>query len=313
MNEFQQVNIAPVADGREQFISRLSLLSRKAVKKVTSIRARSLYRDAAWMREYQALIARPNPPAPAGSSVSISHSSLPSATALPHSSSSTADKSGKKRRTLWWDFHRSPPLRSHRLPPVWRDLSWTMKIEQCVRGMKERGPVLAFSLNLRDDIEAEAKKQDQPVDWIFRRVVRRLQAELKRKDLALVLVGEETDRYPRRLHIHGFMQVKDRDEAKSIRRALRQAGGPWDAVRQHQAHTKADPDSGWTGYLSKELWRTSKWMRRLENARSCPLQQGRPVRMSRAATHAGQGFYVGVRNVLIAAGARVIGAKHFQE
>jgi hypothetical protein len=41
------------------------------------------------------------------------------------------------------------------------------------------------------------------------------------------------------------------DQLANARKALRLAGGEWAEVRQHQAHTQANPDDGWLTYLCK--------------------------------------------------------------
>ena len=58
----------------------------------------------------------------------------------------------------------------------------------------------------------------------------------------------------RGLHLHGELSASI-DEAEAVRKALRLAGGEWKKTRQHQAHTKVDPDAGWIGYVLKDdVW-----------------------------------------------------------
>jgi hypothetical protein len=80
-----------------------------------------------------------------------------------------------------------------------------------------------------------------------------------------VYVVLEEDR--QRLHVHGEIQI-GADEAAPARKALRKAGGEWKEVRQHQAHTDADPDQGWPSYIGKEFYKYRPWARRFyEKAR----------------------------------------------
>jgi hypothetical protein len=68
------------------------------------------------------------------------------------------------------------------------------------------------------------------------------------------LFVSEEDAITRRLHLHGELRI-EAGEAALARKALRLAGGEWEDVRQYQAHTESDPDTGWAGYMSKEFWR----------------------------------------------------------
>lgn len=164
----------------------------------------------------------------------------------------------------WWEgTYKSEAGRAHRFPAQWRDTSDLLRVLYFHLAMRELGPVHSFSLNLRPDIEARARLQDSPVSWIQKRVVRHLEAALSRP-LAVYVVLEE-DR--QRLHVHGEIQI-GADEAAPARKALRKAGGEWKQVRQHQAHTDADPDQGWPSYLGKQFYKYQPWARQFyERAR----------------------------------------------
>jgi predicted O-linked N-acetylglucosamine transferase (SPINDLY family) len=74
-----------------------------------------------------------------------------------------------------------------------------------------------------------------------------------------------------RLHIHMVLAIPFEDDPrklatklKQIRAALRGAGGDWPkGARRSQVKMKPDPDEGWVGYLSKEFWKTTRFMREL--------------------------------------------------
>lgn len=164
----------------------------------------------------------------------------------------------------WWEgTYSSEAGRAHRFPAQWRDTSDLLRVLYFHLAMRELGPVHSFSLNLRPDIEARARLQDSPVSWIQKRVVRHLEAALGRPVAVYVVLEEDRQR----LHVHGEIQI-GADEAAPARKALRKAGGEWKEVRQHQAHTDADPDQGWPSYIGKEFYKYRPWARRFyEKAR----------------------------------------------
>lgn len=57
-----------------------------------------------------------------------------------------------------------------------------------------------------------------------------------------------------RLHCHGEFQAAPHELA-AVRKALRLAGGEWDQVCQHQAHTKFYASIVWANYSAKDVWR----------------------------------------------------------
>jgi hypothetical protein len=58
------------------------------------------------------------------------------------------------------------------------------------------------------------------------------------------------------------MSVND-NELKAARAALGKGCGEWETTRQHQVKTTPDPDAGWTGYIGKDFWKTTRFMREL--------------------------------------------------
>lgn len=54
--------------------------------------------------------------------------------------------------------------------------------------------------------------------------------------------------------MHGELQAAPHELA-AVRKARRLAGGEWDQVRQHQAHTKPDASIVWANYSAKDAYR----------------------------------------------------------
>jgi hypothetical protein len=161
----------------------------------------------------------------------------------------------------WWHHPFSAsPARSYRVPAQWRDTSDILRVHYLHLALAELGPVYSFSLNLHPDVEAKARVQKASLDWIHRRMARRLDQALGRK-VEFFPVLEETPNRTRRLHLHGELQVSP-EEVKAARKALRLAGGEWEEVRQHQAHTDEMPDEGWAGYIAKDFWKFGPHVRR---------------------------------------------------
>ena len=76
---------------------------------------------------------------------------------------------------------------------------------------------------------------------------------------------------PARLHVHMVLAIPFEDDPrklaaklKQVRAALRRAGGEWPkGARRSQVNLKPEPDEGWTGYLSKDFWKTTSYMREM--------------------------------------------------
>lgn len=218
-------------------------------KKVKRGRCKSAPRTASFFRAVMAFRERAH--ASTGSDTSVSAD-------LPNGGR-TSKSGGRPRRRFWYECQPDySPIR-HRALPQWCHLNAQGRAQYSHWALAELGEVQSFSLNLRPDVEIQARLQPKPLDWLKRRVDRCLKDELGRPVNALIVI-EETDDRTRRLHLHGEFGIA-LDEVKRARKALRKAGGEWVKTRQHQAHTSPNPDSGWIGYCSKNFWKTTPIMR----------------------------------------------------
>jgi hypothetical protein len=218
----------------------------------------SMLRDAAFVRDLEALLAAEASTSGRETSVS-SHTcssltlSYPSLTNLASSRERPSEqgKSPRDPRAAWWHVLLAKPAHDYRVPATWRDTSDQLRILYRHLALREFGEVHSFTLNLKPDIEERARSQSNPAGWFHDRIVHHLKAVL-RKLPEFHFVLEEAEAH--RLHVHGEIQCTSAETA-AVRKALRLAGGEWDLVRQHQAHTDNDPDQGWASYISKDLWK----------------------------------------------------------
>jgi hypothetical protein len=253
----------------------------KADKTTNKTRVISPYRDARFMRDFEAFVAdcisQSLAPTSVCNALMIS-TSIPAPTLYPLEASKPVKKpaptslsamaspspSGAPRRVRskvapWWHgFYLNEPLRRFRNPAQWRDTSDILQCHYAHMSLLELGPVHTFTVRLRDDIEAKARQQTSPLVWLQQRIKSELGKALDRPVQFLLVIEEEK----RRLHCHGEFQVSV-DEVAIARAALRKACGPWKKAPQHQTKTEADPDDGWAGYISKDFWKTTPWMRAL--------------------------------------------------
>lgn len=281
---------------------------------VKTSRPVSTYRDAAFMRDLEGLLESGHTSGTPMTSVCKAstlhpshplHPSTPSPFTLPrHTPSLTSHgKAGARRRSRvlpWWrSTYLAPPVRAHRVPADWRDASPLLTAHYVHLALRTFGPVHSFSLNLRPDVEAQARLQADECDWLYRRIARELKKALGRK-VEFVMMVEETDDWTHRLHVHGEVQCSA-DEAKAARKALRAAGGEWKAVRQHQAHTDENPDDGWIGYCAKGFWKFDPHTRRW-NAMGRSFMRnglkGRPFAASKGLRRAAAGLYAEHRRIV---------------
>jgi hypothetical protein len=154
------------------------------------------------------------------------------------------------------------------MPTQWRDLSDIAKAEYCHKALQTFEPVHAYTLNLRHDIEALARTKPNSCQYVRDRMAAELRKGLGRR-VDFIAAFEEADvfdevsrRWRPRLHVHGEMAVSV-EEAELARACLRRAGGEWETNRQHQAKTWPDPDDGWVGYIAKDFWKTTPFMRNM--------------------------------------------------
>ncbi|NNM72719.1 hypothetical protein [Enterovirga aerilata] len=138
-----------------------------------------------------------------------------------------------------------------------------LRAEFAFLALQELGPVIGFSLNLSPEIEALARSQASPLDWLHRRVRRELKAALG-PSVPFLMAIEETDDHRRRLHLHGVLQLDlTTTRPEIITGAFRRAGGEWPKARQHQVKLTPSPDAGWISYALKDAWKTTPFMRRM--------------------------------------------------
>jgi hypothetical protein len=118
---------------------------------------------------------------------------------------------------------------------------------------EELGLPQAFSLNLRDDVEARARQQKSAASYLQKKIAAEFRKTFGRAvDFWFVLENAPPDATGRRhLHMHGEIVVGPTEVAQA-RAAMRRAAGEWKVARQHQAHTKPLPDEAWVGYCMKE-------------------------------------------------------------
>ena len=254
---------------------------RKADKTTNRTRVISPYRDARFMRDFEAFvdscISQPLAPTSVCNAPTIC-SSIPAPTLYPLEASKLVKKSAptslsamaspspsgapgrvRSKVTPWWHgFYLNEPLRRFRNPAQWRDTSDILQCHYAHMTLLEFGPVHTFTVRLRDDIEANARRQPSPLVWLQQRIKSELGKALNRPVQFLLVIEEEK----RRLHCHGEFQVSA-EEVAIARAALRKACGSWKKAPQHQTKTVLDPDDGWAGYVSKDFWKTTPGMRAL--------------------------------------------------
>jgi hypothetical protein len=224
------------------------------VKSVKQKRRVSLYRDAQFMRCLQGLNELKRMGLLTPTSVSRLSSLL-----YPLNDSIFARRS--KQEPWWLNLNggepHPKPARQYRSPAEWRDVSDTLHVHYLHLALTVLGPVHSFSLRLHASVEAQALSKPDALDWLSRRIARRLRAALGHP-VECYCVLEQDDR--RELHVHGAFIITgpnstsvNRDRAKA-RKALRLAGGEWPKARQFQANVPPEaPDSGWPGYLAKDF------------------------------------------------------------
>lgn len=146
--------------------------------------------------------------------------------------------------------HYQEPLagKLKRTPAEWRDVSPWLRTTYFHHAAHNLGTVHAFTLRLRHDVEEKARAQFSAASWLQKRLVNALSAALGRPvDFWFVL---ENGRTGRDLHLHGELVVGI-EQVETARKALRLAAGEWTTTRQHQAHTRLNPDEAWVGYVMK--------------------------------------------------------------
>lgn len=241
------------------------LVPAKIVKKGNGKRIKSPYRDAMFFQRFRdvrnaALLAHgagasvtystPSPLTPSSPSTSTSLQPIPSTStnpipSLPNVTPTPSPFISPKfeRFVRGYTVPVETMLRRYRVPAEWRDLSaWFTALYQH-HAAQSLGPVYSFTLNLRPDVEEMIRSKPSAATEILKRIRRNLLKAIPDAEPTFWFALETTDR--RRLHLHGEIVTSDPEKA---RKALRLAGGEWEATRQHQAHTQESPDAGWIGY-----------------------------------------------------------------
>jgi hypothetical protein len=168
-----------------------------------------------------------------------------------------------KARPFWHKHAGTPIGRRYMAPGTWDELSAPLRLLYFHRAVVANGIGRGFTLRLRHDIEAQAREQRHPLDWLYRRVARELKARIGSSPLFWLVL--EVDK-KRQLHVHGEIAI-DRQSAKKAAKALRCAGGEWLEDRQFQVKWKPSlkggkqPDEGWVTYLSKNAWKLGPLLR----------------------------------------------------
>jgi hypothetical protein len=207
-------------------------------------------------------------PAPTSCTTSACSSSPSSCSAVTtgQSSSSTPSPAITRRRiTPWYGAFVHQTYRAHWIGAPWRDATPYLRGEFAHYALKLEGEVVAVTLDLGAEIERKAlAKADGAKRYLTERIDHHLEAEFGRKvefwfrleagkgphNLPFSFREPASGRV--KLHLHGEVGCSDTEQSK-LRRTLQKAGGKWEShgVR-YQAHTVANPDSGYLSYAFKK-------------------------------------------------------------
>lgn len=151
------------------------------------------------------------------------------------------------------------PGPTYRKPAPWRDLSLPMQALYFHFAAAQAGPVVAFSLRLDPAIEEKARAHASAECLLHDRMAAELRQMFGRRVEHWFVLENRLVGLGAGLHLHGEVMLPAED-AERCRKAFRRAAGEWERVRQHQAHTKADPDPGWVSYVLKDAaWNRKGW------------------------------------------------------
>jgi len=143
---------------------------------------------------------------------------------------------------------RESQMIASRTPAVWRDLTPWMQMLYRHFAAGQLGTLYNLTLNLDVRIEALARVQTSAAAWLQKRMARELRKALPGEQPTFFFVVEQVNGY-RHMHLHGEIVTGN---VEAARKALRLAAGEWTRARQHQAHTKLDPNAGWVSYAAKD-------------------------------------------------------------
>lgn len=243
----------------------------EVVKSPSAARSKSIYRDAAFVREVQSLDSKAC--VITGGLSSVCYPLAPHSPPLTPLDSLTASiKARAPRRSKadpWWVSRSASPVRRFRGPADWRDTTDQLRALYAHRALRRLGSTFAVSLRLRDDIEALARGKASPLRWLQERVRIELTRVLGHSPEFYLTLEEDEGR---RLHLHGEVALSSKASRRqmlrklvAVRKALRRAGGEWPATmpRQHQCKLVADPDEFWSSYTCKDFWKLTPLMRQM--------------------------------------------------
>ena len=143
---------------------------------------------------------------------------------------------------------RESQMIASRTPALWRDLTPWMQMLYRHFAAGQLGTLYNLTLNLDVRIEALARVQTSAAAWLQKRMARELRKALPGEQPTFFFVVEQVNGY-RHMHLHGEIVTGN---VEAARKALRLAAGEWTRARQHQAHTKLDPNPGWVSYAAKD-------------------------------------------------------------
>ncbi len=207
-------------------------------------------------------------------------------------------------RQYAWPKESHP--KAYRTPEAWNRTSDWMQGVYHLHVAHAHGPVHAFTIRLRDDVEALARSQPSAASWLLKRLSRELSSILPQPlHLAFRLENADqaftSDRVSTGLHVHGII-VCPQDLIEDVRKAFRRAAGEWTKARQHQAHTRPDPDLGWMSYGAKDAPFTRRKSTRLPAYLRAVTGgfNGKPCACTQALNAAARQLYTGDRIEVLA-------------
>lgn len=202
----------------------------------------------------------------------IDSQSLQSESLPPTPSPSLSPKTRKSWEGSYVENPKELPRHRFRKPAQWRDITDERRILEYHRAMYSLGPVCAFTLNLNPEVEAKARSETSPANWLLRRIKRELSIAFE-KDIPFWFALEETED-DRRMHLHGEIGIPFAG-IKLAHGALKRAGGRWSSGSQYQAHIRANPNDGWADYSAKNAtWHSPKLKKRYPKMRQLSTISG---------------------------------------
>ena len=122
-------------------------------------------------------------------------------------------------------------------PAPWRDIQDRTRVLFIQRQLEKAGPCWMFNLNLEHEAIAAAKANPQGfIDFFRRRVSRQLTRVLGEQPNFWFAAEQTASGEP---HIHGVLHMRDKSPKgmRSVKKALRAAGGPWEPKKRSRQLT----------------------------------------------------------------------------